>query len=158
LELLQGCTSVPSGGGRCRFTVRLTNGQIAVLRARGWPVISGSGLGTAAYNSVFQLPQRSITLLPGGTTSMAFAFDVPGAVPAGAYICASFYAAPEDRPLEPHSSQDLFCLRKSYSGFERVPETELRRPAPKGPSADPAGPGVTTARPQAPRPPLLPRP
>jgi 5-hydroxyisourate hydrolase-like protein (transthyretin family) len=157
LQLLQGCDSIPSGGGRCRFTVRVTNGQLTALWARGWPVISGSGLGTTAYSSVFQLPQKSITLLPGSSTSLAFAFDVPGAVPGGAFVCASFFAAPEDRPLQPLSSQDLFCLRKSYTGFERVPEAELRRPTLQGPAGQ-TEPGAPAARPQAPRPPRLPRP
>lgn len=133
-----GCGPVPSGGGRCRFTVKVTNGQLAVLRATGWAMVQGTALGPVAGSSTFQLTPRSITLLTGGSTVLPFAFDIPGAAPEEAFFCASFFIAPEGRPLETLVSSHLFCLRKTQTGFERVPDAEVGRLLQQ--SGGPAGP------------------
>jgi len=109
-----------------------------VLRATGWAMVQGTALGPAASSSAFQLTPRSITLLPGGSAVLAFAFDIPGAAPEEAFFCTSFFAAPEGRPLETLAARHLFCLSKSQTGFERVPDAEVGRLLQQ--SGGPAGP------------------
>jgi hypothetical protein len=127
VEPVETCSTIPYAGGRCRFTVKVINGQTSVLRARAWAVVTGSDLAPPVWSSTFQLPQKSIFLLPGGSTVLPFAFDVPGEVNSGAYVCARLYASPEDKPLLPLAGRDLFCLYKSYGTIQQVPEAELRR-------------------------------
>jgi len=124
---VESCGTIPAGGGRCRFTVGVSNGQATALQARGWIAVSSFFTGSFGGSSWFQLTPRLIDLPPGGSTVLPFTLDVPGTVPNGALFCGSFYAAAKDRPLEPFAVSHLFCIQKSFSGFQRVPHHDLQR-------------------------------
>ena len=127
VEEIAQCGPLPSRGGRCRFTVAVSNGQATPLLARGWVTVAAFFFGPFQAETSYQLPQRLIDLPAGGSTALAFTLDVPGTIPNGTLLCANFFAAAKDRPLEPFAGRDLFCLTKGAAGITRVPDAELRR-------------------------------
>ena len=128
VELVEPCFGIPAEGGRCRFTVRVANGQPTSLFAQGWSMVRGFRLRLEPdATSRFQLTPRAITLLPGSSTVLAFAFDLPAGLPESATICTTFHAAPEGRPLNVLAAHFLFCINRTFAGFELLPEAEARR-------------------------------
>ncbi|MEW6126087.1 MAG: hypothetical protein AB1757_03410 [Acidobacteriota bacterium] len=131
---IQQCSSIPSGGGSCTFSVNLTNGLPSTLFAKGWILVStyGSGL-----NNLFQLPAIQIISIPTGATKpMQFRLDVPDSVPDNSVMCPSLYVG-QASSLDPRNDKNasffnllgqtnLFCIVKRQGTYNVLTVDESR--------------------------------
>jgi hypothetical protein len=112
------CENLPPGGGRCSFSLKITNRLPTVLDATAWSIVSGSGIGSILGGTTFEtgIPKR--VLLAGGKGRiLRFAFDVPSTVQEGALICVQTYVGqgrvlPFFRTVE---ISEQFCIQKQSS-------------------------------------------
>jgi hypothetical protein len=113
------CEYVPPIGGRCEYSVRVTNNQPGVLRGGAWSLVDVWGTGSYLGNTHFQAgrPERLI-LGEGDSTVVDFEFYVPGTVAHGAYICPDAWVGAGLR--NPYYGTlihrwPLFCIHKGIA-------------------------------------------
>jgi hypothetical protein len=110
------CSDVPAAGGRCRYSVRITNRLGTRLTGAAWSVVDAFGTGSLADVTRFQANgTHKLGIDPQESKVMHFSFEVPGTVRAGAFICAQVLFADDRR--EPFFNTvavaSLFCITKT---------------------------------------------
>jgi 5-hydroxyisourate hydrolase-like protein (transthyretin family) len=125
------CGSLPPEGGTCSYSVRVTNRLDSALDGAAWSLVDSSGIGSLIDFTHFQTanPQR-MTLAPGASKVVQFAFDVPNTVRDGAFICTQVFIG--QNRLQPFfntaGQRGLFCISKGFTGvFSVVPEKEAQK-------------------------------
>jgi len=113
---LQVCEGIPSVGGVCAYSVRVRNNTDEPLLATAvGRVNTGATLfevGNTLDTEGVQRPQVEIP--PFDSQEVAFAFDVPAALPDGRRLCANLYLGYDPFPLFAPTRVDrqLFCITK----------------------------------------------
>jgi len=110
------CADVPVEGGRCRYSVRVTNRLGTKLTGAAWSLVEAIGTGSLSDSTRFQSNgARKFSIHSLESKIVHFDFDVPGTVRAGASICTSVFFADDKR--EPFfntvGQSPLFCITKS---------------------------------------------
>jgi hypothetical protein len=126
---IEPCSDLPSDGGKCRYSVNVTNRQSIPLQGAAWSVVDAFGIGPVVDFTRFQ-PQRSrqITLGPGESSVVQFSFEVPSMVRDNAFICTQVFIGQGDTPFfAPIGWQDLFCITKGTSGLSIMSEAEVKQ-------------------------------
>jgi 5-hydroxyisourate hydrolase-like protein (transthyretin family) len=125
IDLAESCGAIPSTGGKCRFTARITNGMPARLHGETWTLIYATKPGFPAQLTAFQtaLP-RGLSLASGGSAVVPFSFDVPAAVADGTQICVETVAAHRQSAFDTLGLSYLFCLTKGPYGFAPLPDAQ----------------------------------
>ncbi|WP_394754123.1 carboxypeptidase-like regulatory domain-containing protein [Crenothrix sp.] len=90
---VKGCNNIPGTGGKCKFSVTVTNGKAKALDAMVWSVVNGYGVNILGQSTQFQLQQDYDILLPklGNTKTLNFEFNVPAGVRDNAYFYVNTY-------------------------------------------------------------------
>jgi hypothetical protein len=124
---VQYCT-LPSKGGTCEFSVKITNGLPSRLSGRVWSLIDGYNIGSPANSTTFQPGiTRDIRLDPGKSSTLRFQFHVPGSVADGATICARVFVGQNPDPqFNTVGHHYLFCLVKGSTGFTLLTQQETQ--------------------------------
>jgi hypothetical protein len=127
LTLDSGCGAIPSAGGSCPFTLRVTNGGTAPLKADVWSLVSAIGIFAPGEMTKFPAgPTRSVMLAPATSATLSYSFDAQASLQDGTTVCARAYASDKKDPFSAIGIHDLFCLRKGSDGFEPLTEKEKR--------------------------------
>ncbi|HEX6864717.1 MAG TPA: carboxypeptidase-like regulatory domain-containing protein [Thermoanaerobaculia bacterium] len=127
LTLDQGCGSIPATGGTCQFSVRVTNGGTADLKADTWTLVRALGLFYPGELSTFPVgTTKTVNLPPSASTTLAYTFTAPASLPGGATVCARAYASDKKNTFAAIGIHDVFCVRKGYDGFTVLSEKEKR--------------------------------
>jgi hypothetical protein len=127
------CTDVPAQGGKCRYSVRITNRLSTRLSGAAWSLVTGSGTGSHTDSTNFQTDDpKKMTLESLESKVVRFDFDVPGTVRAGAFICTQVFFGDDRRePLFNTVGQRfLFCITKSFnptSAFSVAPSKDAQK-------------------------------
>lgn len=123
---IQAC-SVPTSGGLCEFSVKVTNGLATRFSGKAWSMIDGSGLGSFANFTNFQTDTPvDLSLDSGKSIVLRFRFQVPETVANGAYICATAFVGQNPNALFNTSGiRVLFCFVKGNNGFTLLSEQEM---------------------------------
>lgn len=127
VDLFQSCGQIPSSGGNCQFSVRISNGMESRLGAEVWSLVQAFGIGSPVSATTFQtgLP-KTINLAPGQSTTVSSSFFVPGEISDGAFACVSGFAARRPHSFNTLGQHHLFCLVKGGGFFSVVPESQKR--------------------------------
>jgi hypothetical protein len=128
VNLTQSCGgAMPTTGGSCGFTVKISNGLPARLHGEAWSIVQANGLASAVASTTFQTDKPQVlNLAPGDSVNLPFSFFVPGEVRDGTYICVETYASQRPHLFNTLGYNDVFCLRKGGQGFTLVPEDQKR--------------------------------
>jgi hypothetical protein len=126
------CAYLPADGGKCEYSVRITNTGPAPLRGAAWSQVTASGTGSYVGNTDFPADGlKRLKLAPGASAVVRFSFDVPGTVPQGTYICPDAWVGLGQR--EPYFftvgvKDPLFCVyRSSATGYTLISGAEAQR-------------------------------
>lgn len=125
------CAYLPAVGGKCEYSVRITNTEPAPLRGGAWSQVTASG--TGSYVGYTDFPAdglKRLKLAPGASAVVRFSFDVPGRVPQGTYICPDAWVGLGQR--EPYFftvgvKDPLFCIAKGATNFTVISLPEAER-------------------------------
>jgi hypothetical protein len=119
---IHACSTLPSTGGRCRFSVKLINGQAGVVNGTAWTEIEGWGLGSFVDSTRYTLAKQGVAFSAGtlgSSKTLTFDLDVPAGVRDGAFFCASIWFGQGANPfLGTTGQRHLFCIEK-YPGWGR---------------------------------------
>lgn len=127
LTLASGCGAIPSQGGTCQFSVKVTNGGTAPLKADTWTLVNAIGVDAPGEMTKFPAgPSRSVMLAPAASATLAYSFDAQASLLDGTTVCARAYASDKKDPFAAIGMHDLFCLRKGADGFEPLTEKQKR--------------------------------
>jgi hypothetical protein len=122
------CEDVPTEGGRCQYSVRVTNGLTTPLDGQAWSLVNGSQLGSFLSFTVFQVQPQPVRLAPQESTDVRFEFQVPGDVRDGASICADvFVGRHPDIFFDTLGATFLFCISKGATEFSVMPQKKARQ-------------------------------
>jgi len=110
------CSNVPAAGGRCHYSVRITNRLGTRLTGAAWSMVDAFGTGSLADVTRFQANDtHKMGIDPQESKVVHFHFEVPGTVRAGALICAQVFFSDDRR--EPFfntvAQTNLFCITKT---------------------------------------------
>jgi len=121
--------SVPSSGGLCDFSVKITNGLATKFSGTAWSIVNGSALGSFTNFTIFQSDAfREITLEPGKSTILRFRFQVRGSVADGATICGTAFVGQNPGALfNPVGQRFLFCFVKGNNQFSLMSEAQMQK-------------------------------
>ena len=125
---IQACT-VPSTGGVCEFSVKVTNGMSAMLSGKTWSIVDGFNIGSFTNYTRFQTsdPQNINLLGPGKSKVLRFSFRIPAGVADGATICAQVFVGEGTNAFfNTNGHRHLFCFSKGASGFTLMSEQEAQ--------------------------------
>jgi hypothetical protein len=120
--------SVPSAGGWCEFSVRITNGLSTRLSGQAWGIVSGTGIGSFANITTFQTDvPLLVSLDPGRSTTIRFRFRMSGTVADGAFVCTNVFVGQGTHPyFNPVGQSNLFCFTKGSNGFTLMSPQETQ--------------------------------
>lgn len=125
------CSTVPAGRERCEYGADLTSVYNRTVQVRVWSLVSvWTDYGEAS--SAFQpTPAQLVQLRPGATKAVKFALDIPSAMPEGATMCATLYAAPDGKGYQfnPVANTEYgMCLTKQTDGsLRKLTPAEVRQ-------------------------------
>lgn len=123
------CENLPPEGGRCRYSVRVTNRLATRLDGEAWSLVQGSGIGSFADFTNFQVKNlQRLNLKSQESRDVRFEFRVPSKVRDGAFICTNVFVG--QRPeafFDTVGTTFLFCITKGTSGFSLMPEKEAQQ-------------------------------
>ena len=120
--------SLPSKGGVCDFSVKITNGLARKFSGKAWSIIDGNNIGSFTNYTSFQTAAPlDVSLAPGKNMVLRFRFTVRGSVLDGVYICANVLAGENPDPFFHTLGQRfLFCFTKGSNGFTLMSEQEMQ--------------------------------
>lgn len=133
---VSGCSSIPSSGGECRFSIQVKNASRNRVRGAVWAIANAWGTNPLYTFGTFQVgkvgttnPQpQPFNLAAGQTSTFPFALTVPGSVQDGAYVCATGYVGKNPTPhLDVQGSSHLFCISKYDGAVTLMSEKEGRK-------------------------------
>jgi hypothetical protein len=123
------CGDVPLEGGKCRYSVRVSNRQSVPFQGAAWSLVESFDLGSFTGFTRFQTqhPHR-IILGPEESRVVHFAFQVPSGVRNGATICTQVFVGQGESPFfDTVGQRDLFCIFKGATGeFSAMSEEEVK--------------------------------
>jgi hypothetical protein len=123
ISLLRPCAVIPAAGGRCDFSVRVTNRLAEGTSGRAWSIVTGSFMGSRVFSTQFQADgERAMRLAGLSSKTLEFSFDVPGNVSQDASFCVRTWFGEDRRDayFNPLAVSDLFCVAKMPSGAFRA--------------------------------------
>lgn len=127
LTLEQGCGSIAATGGSCAFSIRVTNGGTADLKADTWMLVRALGLFYPGELTTFPLgTTKTVNLPPSASTTLSYTFTAPASLPGGATVCARAYASDKKNTFAAIGIHDVFCVRKGYDGFTVLTDEQKR--------------------------------
>jgi hypothetical protein len=134
------CGNIAPAGGSCTFSVRVRNSSATAFTGAAWSIITGSGIGSRANDTVFQTGSESgnpnpqaVVLQPAQSTFLQFQFAVPGTVGELASFCAETLVGQEPNPLfNTVGRRFLFCIAKEGGTFSVASEAGTSRVATEG--------------------------
>jgi len=116
------CQDLPPEGGRCEYSVRVTNRLATSLEGEAWSLVQGFGIGSFTDFTHFQVKHvQQLRLKPQEGKEVRFDYKVPSKVRDGAVICANVFVG--ERPeafFDTVGQTDLFCISKGTTGFAAV--------------------------------------
>jgi hypothetical protein len=120
--------SVPSNGGFCDFSVKITNGLATKFVGKAWSMIDANNIGSFTNFTSFQTDSgRDISLDPGRSMVLRFRFQVRGSVADGAVICTTAFVG--QKPgifFNVTGLRNLFCFTKGVNGFTLMSEEQVQ--------------------------------
>ncbi|MBI3798970.1 MAG: hypothetical protein HY268_18640 [Deltaproteobacteria bacterium] len=123
------CENLPPEGGRCQYSMMVTNRLATPLDGEAWSVVQGFGIGSFTDSTTFQIKTlQALALKSQKSRKVRFRFQVPGKVRDGASICTRVFVG--QRPgafFDTVGTAALFCITKGASGFSLVPEKEAQQ-------------------------------
>lgn len=87
------CQALPSTGGMCRFSLRITNGLTTTLNGANWSIVTATSspfVNSSIFQTGIPMPFR---LAPGAGRTIDFSFRVPAGVPENASFCAETFVS-----------------------------------------------------------------
>ncbi|HSF33647.1 MAG TPA: hypothetical protein VLK82_24675 [Candidatus Tectomicrobia bacterium] len=113
------CGDLPSEGGQCQYSVRVTNRLTTRLDGEAWSLVWGFGIGSFVDFTHFQVENvRPLRLKSQESRDVRFIFRVPSEVRNGATICTSVFVGQRpDAFFDTVGIRDLFCISKGITGF-----------------------------------------
>jgi hypothetical protein len=124
------CGNLPTTGGTCRYSVRVTNRSQKQLKGAAWSLVNSDGTGSLVGNTSFQTANPvKMTLAPGASKVVNFQFDVPANVANGAYICANAWFGEDKNQFffNTIALGNLLCISKVDTGFSLLSKKETQR-------------------------------
>ena len=123
------CDDLPPEGGRCRYSVTVTNRMATRLNGQAWSLVVGFGIGSFTDFTNFQVKHlESLRLKSGESEDVRFDFQVPSKVRDGAFICTNVFVG--ERPdafFETVGFTDLFCFSKGTTGFSVMSQKKAQQ-------------------------------
>lgn len=126
MNLLQGCSTVPSTGGTCTYVVRVTNGNPGKLQGDVWSLVASQPWYWGGQSTEFQAGRKTVSLLPGVSTDVTFSFAVPATLADNTAICARVFTSHKTNPFDSIGRRDLFCMAKVGNTFQVMPDKQKR--------------------------------
>lgn len=127
LTLDQGCGSIPASGGTCDFSVRITNGGTADLKADTWTLVRAVGFSFPGELTSFPVgATKTVNLAPTASTTIAYSFTAPASLQNGATACARTYASDKKNTFAAVGIHDVLCLTKGANGFTVLTDKQKR--------------------------------
>ncbi len=127
LTLEQGCGSIPASGGTCGFSVRVTNGGTADLKADTWTLVRAVGFSFPGELTSFPVgTTKTVNLAPAASTTIAYSFTAPASLQNGATVCARTYASDKKNTFAAVGIHDVLCLTKGADGFTVLTDKQKR--------------------------------
>jgi hypothetical protein len=113
-----GC-EIPSEGGLCEFSVKITNGLSRRFSGKAWSMIHADGTGALINFTHFQTDSPlDVSLDPGKSRTLRFRFRVREPVADGALICGTVFVGQNpSAQFTTLGRADLFCAVKGSNGF-----------------------------------------
>jgi hypothetical protein len=118
------CSTVQTQGGRCAYSLRVHNNAAEPLEGLARSVVSDPrttsprAFEVSASRAGAGVRRAPLSVAPGGSELVAFAFDVPAFVPNGTLLCAELFVGTGPAPLIDESLRArLFCMTKGQQGF-----------------------------------------
>ncbi len=124
---IRSCGDLPSEGGRCRYSVRITNTSLTPIAGAAWSLVDSHEIGSPLDFTNFQAGTRDgVRLDPGESEVLQFRFKVPDTVQDGASICPLIFFGEDPDPFFNTLGQRfLFCIIKGSGGdFSVMDEKE----------------------------------
>jgi Bacterial pre-peptidase C-terminal domain len=123
------CENVPSEGGQCRYSVRVTNRQDTHLNGKAWSLVQGSGIGSFVDFTNFQVQDdQPLKLKPQESRDVRFKFRVPSEVRDGASIRTDvFVGRRPDAFFDTIGATFLFCISKGITEFSVMTEKKAQQ-------------------------------
>lgn len=120
IRLLNGasCTTIPAGGGTCKYSLRLVNNQNKTVSLRAWSIAEVSIPNSYDHNTFQPKDAQKVKLRPGESTLVSFSFDVPRNVAAFTSVCTQYYVSDDVKGfyLAPTTQRFGFCVTKDGAG------------------------------------------
>lgn len=108
---LQPCQDIPVRGGRCRFSIDITNRMASRLNGLVWAVVNNEYTGSLLGYTTFEVKSaQKVNLQTGRSKKIQFQVDVPAN--AGGYICIKIYVAQGTNTPFNTLGQTQFCAYK----------------------------------------------
>jgi 5-hydroxyisourate hydrolase-like protein (transthyretin family) len=122
------CENLPAEGGRCQYSMTVTNRLPTPLDAEAWSVVEADGIGSFIDFTQFQVKNvQALDLKSQESRDIQFRFQVPGKVRDGAVICTDVFVG--RRPgafFDTVGRSSLFCITKGPSGFSLASDKETQ--------------------------------
>jgi hypothetical protein len=121
IRLEEPCT-VPSTGGSCRFRVRISNGLDTRLEGHAWSLVDSIvSVLPVLVNATFQTSNpKPVSLEPGESATVTFAFHVPGDLQDGTYVCIDTFVARRPSQFAVLGNLPVLCLQKGAKSLSAV--------------------------------------
>jgi hypothetical protein len=126
LSDMQPCANIPAAGGKCRYSVTITNRTAETIKGQVWSLVNAFAIGSRFGSTMFQTDEaKKIRIAPAASKVVYFTFKVPEKVTAGTSICADLWIGKSPRAFFDTLAQlPLFCIQKEFSGaFRIMPQT-----------------------------------
>jgi hypothetical protein len=123
------CENLPPEGGRCQYSVRVTNRLATRLDGEAWSLVQGFPIGSFTDFTNFQVKNlQPLRLESQESRDVRFEFRVPSKVRDGASICTNVLVG--QRPeafFDTVGATFLFCISKGTIGFSVMPGNEAQQ-------------------------------
>ncbi|MEZ4513967.1 MAG: carboxypeptidase regulatory-like domain-containing protein [Chloroflexota bacterium] len=116
LTNLQPCQDIPLRGGRCRFSIEITNRMTARLNGLVWAVVTSQDSGSFLNYTTFEIKNaQKVNLQSGRNKKVQFQVDVPAG--AGGSICVDIFVAQGTNTPFNTLGQTQFCVYKQSNAY-----------------------------------------
>ncbi len=120
------CGDLPPEGGRCRYSVRITNHGGSPFGGMAWSLVDSNDTGSRLGYSIFQAGPP-VRIAPGRSRVAHFQFYVPNTVRDGAFICVRvFFGQGRDEFFDTLGQRNLFCVEKGFGAFSIMEDKEAQ--------------------------------
>lgn len=127
LTLAEGCAAIPAAGGTCDFSVQVTNGGTADLKADTWTLVRAIGSYSVGELTTFPAgTTKTVNLAPAASATIAYSFTAPASLQGGATVCVRTYASDKKNTFAAIGMHDVLCLRKGTDGFSVLTDKQKR--------------------------------